>query len=98
MARVTPRLGNGPRFGTCSLLFHNIRQIFSLQPPFLMVLGLHTSFSHHSWPKKGKKSKKKNSLGRIVSECGLEEVGVCALKLGYLGGDAGREVISEVTS
>ena len=31
MARVTPRLGNGPRFGTCSVLFHNIRQIFSLQ-------------------------------------------------------------------
>ena len=30
MARVTPRLGNGPRFGTCSVLFHSIRQIFSL--------------------------------------------------------------------
>ena len=35
IARVTPRLGNGPRFGTCSVLFHNIRQIFSLQLPFL---------------------------------------------------------------
>ena len=34
MARVTPRLGNGPRFGTCSVLFHNIGQIFSVQLSF----------------------------------------------------------------
>ena len=31
IARVTPRLGNGPRFGTCSVFLHNIRQMFSIQ-------------------------------------------------------------------
>ena len=39
MARVTPRLGNGPRFGTCSVLFQTLRQIFSLQLPFLWFLA-----------------------------------------------------------